>query len=273
MRRVYGSFTAESQRQNFEAAPALVHAEGPLSRPTAASDRFRSAKFTLIELLVVIAIIAILASMLLPALGKAKEMARATTCLNNMKQLGLAIHLYKDDYDGWIPGSAWHAFPTVRKELSFPDLLDNYLGTTAPNFSNLDEEGDIFFCPSRSRVRFYNVVSNYGYNTEVMRTWKGVIQNGEPLHKVNRYERVSSTLTLFDHYENSSPGVDPEERPFTSELKPNDPTHDFGAKRGICHSNAYNALFLDGHAEKIQYTSWPPPIAYTNWKWGRHKLY
>ena len=68
--------------------------------------------FTLIELLVVIAIVAILAAMLLPALSKAREKARQSVCMNNLKQIGLAVFMYAEDWDGYLMplGNSGHGY-------------------------------------------------------------------------------------------------------------------------------------------------------------------
>src|SRR5690349_5001809 len=75
----------------------------PVARPATCGPRRKRWAFTLIELLVVIAIIAILAAMILPALARAKDKARRTQCMNNIKQVTLAIRLYADGFKDKLP--------------------------------------------------------------------------------------------------------------------------------------------------------------------------
>ena len=82
-------------------------------------DRVR---FTLIELLVVIAIIAILAAMLMPALERAREAAIGTQCVSRMKNSGLAMHLYANDFEGWLPyGGKYGKYGQVLYDAGYLD--------------------------------------------------------------------------------------------------------------------------------------------------------
>src|SRR5438128_7074201 len=84
--------------------------ELPFDRLSAVSKREREA-FTLVELLVVIGIIALLISILLPALNKARSAARTTVCLSNLRQMGTAWCMYLSDSKGRLPDSIWHQQP------------------------------------------------------------------------------------------------------------------------------------------------------------------
>jgi len=149
--------------------------------------------FTLIELLVVIAIIAILAAILFPVFAQAREKARQTSCISNLKQIGLATLMYAQDYDETYP-NGWHP-DGINGVFTGVDMwriaLLPYLGLHTTVHTNADlynppdwanwSSNNVLSCPDAPTSIAYGPTS-YGYSTTVMTNgWNDALGGNSPL--------------------------------------------------------------------------------------------
>jgi len=140
----------------------------------------RYSAFTLVELLVVIAIIGVLVSLLLPAVQKAREAARRIQCANNLKQIGLAIHMHCNSFKGRFPRST-HATT---------DFETTWIYTLAPYMENVDS---VRICPEdpKGQTRMANKGTSYILNEYICEPGADEALN------INFLESTSRTIVVF----------------------------------------------------------------------------
>jgi len=124
--------------------------------------RRQSGAFTLIELLVVVAIIAILASMLMPALAKAREQAKSAVCQSQLKQIGLGFSMYIMDYDGYMPYFT-QTEDDCRNNKWPRQIVEHVTGKNESEYANYNVPG-VYRCPSLMASEATNRDIYYGLN-------------------------------------------------------------------------------------------------------------
>jgi prepilin-type N-terminal cleavage/methylation domain-containing protein/prepilin-type processing-associated H-X9-DG protein len=198
-----------------------------------------SLAFTLIELLVVIAILGLLAGLLLPVLGRARETTRATACLNNLRQWGLATQLYLADHDGYLPRDGaptptGNTPPAVGWYVQLPEQLKlpRYHDMPWRTDPSIDPGKSVWICPSNPRRSNGNNLFHYCLNQYVNGT--GPTSRQVQIESINRPALV---IWLFDSKNLPAVGY-------------------WGFVHTNLHRHGAQFAFLDGHAAWFRNTAY-----------------
>ena len=208
---------------------------------------------TILEVTVVIAIIAILAGMLLPALNKARATARKASCINNLKQLGLANGMYENDFNGMLPGSVnaidgdmiFWAHHLCEGKAPYTDSTENRAGWG--NYT----QWKVTYCPTLSVSRSTHPrFAAYGAEqtltaTEITELGNYVLNSTHRYHNVKAMKNASQTIAYAEACRRNSTGAG--FLRFAGENSDNNNGNITFAR----HDGIAPAVFVDGHAEGL----------------------
>jgi prepilin-type N-terminal cleavage/methylation domain-containing protein/prepilin-type processing-associated H-X9-DG protein len=237
----------------------------------------QESSFTLVELLVVIAIIAILASMLLPALNTAKEKGRSVSCLNNLNHIIKGVLSYSDTYSDWLPGG-YNGVNNSSKEYPWSSVILSFYQKVNTRYSiaSYGITTGIFVCPSEP-VKMGNTsgLFYHGHYTLNARLCSGSMTNdtsGSMIfsrRKTTSINQPSLALTVFDGTHKSEPFLTYVSKTsyalggsIASRHGSGTSGENTAAEHHYYSGQSLNGAFADGHAEAILREKWRNGTSY-----------